>query len=277
MAPEAWIRSVAAHRWSTMTSFGQAPQRVVELRRYALHPGRRDDLIDLFERELIEPQGDAGMAVLGQFRDLDNPNSFVWLRGFPDMSSRRRSLTDFYRGPVWRQQREAANATMIDSDNVLLLEPAREDSGFTVSAHRPRHDPSATDDSVVLVGIHYFVTRRTSHGRDAFERIGIPLLAETSGTMLGYFVTHPSKNDFPALPVRDEQVLVWLVGLNSLTDLDLAWRDFRYVHRLVGKEVAGSGSTELLRLRPTARSLITGNTGPCRAGTRWSRGGQGTK
>ena len=29
---------------------------LVEFRQYTLHPGRRDDLIGLFERELIEPQ-----------------------------------------------------------------------------------------------------------------------------------------------------------------------------------------------------------------------------
>jgi hypothetical protein len=30
--------------------------RVVELRQYTLRPGQREDLIELFERELIEPQ-----------------------------------------------------------------------------------------------------------------------------------------------------------------------------------------------------------------------------
>lgn len=52
---------------------------VVELRRYTLHPGRRDVLIDLFDRELVESQEAVGMAVLGQFRDLDDPDRFVWL------------------------------------------------------------------------------------------------------------------------------------------------------------------------------------------------------
>ncbi|MEU0397925.1 hypothetical protein ABZ208_35265 [Streptomyces sp. NPDC006208] len=37
------------------------------------------------------------------------------------MTRRRRSLEAFYTGPVWRKHRDAANATMIDSDDVLLL------------------------------------------------------------------------------------------------------------------------------------------------------------
>ena len=64
------------------------PPSVLELRQYTLHPGRRDDLIALFEREFIEPQEAAGIAVLGTFRDLDAPDRFVWLRGFADMPAR---------------------------------------------------------------------------------------------------------------------------------------------------------------------------------------------
>ncbi len=57
-------------------------------------------LIDLFDREFIESQEELGMRVLGQFRDLSRPDRFVWLRGFPDMSSRRDALAAFYGGPV---------------------------------------------------------------------------------------------------------------------------------------------------------------------------------
>jgi NIPSNAP len=94
---------------------------IVELRQYTLHPGKRDVLIELFDRELVESQEALGMTVLGQFRDVDDPDRFVWLRGFRDMTNRAEGLSAFYGGPVWQRHREAANATMIDSDNVLLL------------------------------------------------------------------------------------------------------------------------------------------------------------
>ncbi|RVA26527.1 NIPSNAP family protein, partial [Mesorhizobium sp. M7D.F.Ca.US.004.03.1.1] len=55
---------------------------VVELRQYTLKPGRRDTLIDIFDGRLIEGQEDAGMTIIGQFRDLDRPDMFVWMRGF---------------------------------------------------------------------------------------------------------------------------------------------------------------------------------------------------
>src|SRR5438034_9490808 len=118
------------HRADARVSAREWP--VVELRRYTLRPGARETLIELFDRELVETQEGAGMAVIGQFRDLDEPDRFVWLRGFPDMDARARALAAFYGGPVWKEHGRAANATMVDSDDVLLLSPARPGSGFAL-------------------------------------------------------------------------------------------------------------------------------------------------
>ena len=107
---------------------------VVELRQYTLRPGQRDVLIDLFDRDLVESQETAGMAIVGQFRDLDDPDRFVWIRGFASMPTRARALASFYGGPVWKAHRAQANATMIDSDNVLLLRPVTARSGFPAPA-----------------------------------------------------------------------------------------------------------------------------------------------
>src|SRR5205809_2803409 len=117
---------------------------VVELRPYTLHPGKRDILIDLCDREFIEAQEAVGIKVIGQFRDLDHPDRFVWLRGFRNMTSRAKALTEFYSGPVWKAHREAANATMIDSDNVLLLRPALPMSGF--SLENMKRPPVGSDE-----------------------------------------------------------------------------------------------------------------------------------
>src|SRR5215831_16598244 len=103
---------------------------VVELRQYALKPLQRDVLINLFDEHFVESQEAVGMTVIGQFRDRGNPDRFVWLRGFRDMEGRRESLAAFYDGPVWAAHRSAANNTMIDSDDVLLLKPARPDLAF---------------------------------------------------------------------------------------------------------------------------------------------------
>ena len=109
---------------------------VVELRQYTLKPGRRDELIELFEREFVETQEAEGIDLIGTFRDADNPDRFVWLRGFADMESRARALAAFYGGPAWKANRDAANDTMIDSDNVLLLKPAWDGAQFAIAVDR---------------------------------------------------------------------------------------------------------------------------------------------
>src|SRR6266513_4125333 len=118
---------------NAMTGQAERPQQyccpIVELRQYTLHPGKRDAFIDLFDRQFVESQEAVGTRVIGQFRDHDDPNRFVWLRGFRDMPSRAQALQEFYGGPVWKTHREAANAAIVDSDNVLLLRPALPTSG----------------------------------------------------------------------------------------------------------------------------------------------------
>lgn len=192
---------------------------LVELRQYVLKPGRRDELIDLFDREFVETQEALGMTVLGQFRDLDRPDTFVWLRGYPDdMEARRAALAAFYGGPVWKQHGPAANATMIDSDDVLLLRT----ESLPVGA-RPTTPPPPSD-------LEIFVFYR--------DRPWPP--APSVDGALATLSTAYEKNTFPALPVReDEHALVVLArpGVDIPTP-------------------KGALKSDRLRLQPTARSAL---------------------
>ncbi|HUG85020.1 MAG TPA: hypothetical protein VMM13_10670, partial [Euzebya sp.] len=107
--------------------------------------------IELFDREFVEAQELTGMTVIGQFRDVDRPDHFVWLRGFHDMDHRRRALAAFYGGPCWACHRDAANATMVDSDDVLLLRPVGPDRGLVLPAVRMRDQQTRADGGLVIV------------------------------------------------------------------------------------------------------------------------------
>ncbi|WP_353641926.1 NIPSNAP family protein [Mesorhizobium sp. WSM2239] len=180
---------------------------VVELRQYTLHPGRRDALIDVFDNHLVETQEETGMKVIGQFRDLDRDDSFVWLRGFDDMESRRASLSAFYGGPVWAEYKDAANATMISSDDVLQLAPAWPDSAFDLAgAKRGRRDPA---DAIVTARIFHVEHAGEADFVELFRNEVAPLLADLGAPLLAAFVTEHAENSFPRLPVRtDENVFV---------------------------------------------------------------------
>jgi hypothetical protein len=193
-------------------------QNVVELRQYTLQPGKRNTLIDLFDGHFIEPQEAAGMSLIGQFRDVDDPDRFVWLRGFSDMNVRVAGLQAFYGGPVWKEHRDAANETMVDSDNVLLLRPVRAASAFP-------------DDRIVksfyAVEIFYLRERVDTEFVDAFESRILPKLRDHA-SIAAYFVTCTRANNFPALPIRsDENVLVWFATFPDRDSYDRygAWLD----------------------------------------------------
>jgi len=54
-----------------------------------------------------------GTEVIGQFRNLEDPDRFVFVRAFPGMAERAAALAAFYDGPVWAAHRDAASATMV--------------------------------------------------------------------------------------------------------------------------------------------------------------------
>ena len=209
---------------------------LVELRRYALHPGTRDEMIGIFERELMEPQEATGMRLLGQFRDSDDPDAFVWLRGFPDMASRWQSLWDFYTGPVWKAHKDPVNATMISSDDVLLLRPYGPDGHLpAMAAPRPPRDATEGPGGLVVA---------TTYPVAAPERAAGQFAAEVGpGVAQGVFVTDPTPNTYKWLPVRDDaSVLVTFVR-----DRELDWRPDGL-----------TGPVHVARLTPTPRSPLPG-------------------
>jgi hypothetical protein len=231
---------------------------VVELRQYTLRPGRRDELIDLFDSRLVESQEATGMTIIGQFRDLDRSDRFVWLRGFESMEERARSLAEFYGGPVWKANGKAANATMIDCDDVLLLRPARPESAFRLDGWTRPADGAEPGDGVVEATILY-LDGETSGAVDLFERAIAPAVAESGGTMLAYFVTEPSDNTFPALPVREgENVLVWYAGYADRAAHERASGRAAQVRRAAADALGLHRSPDVLRLAPTSRSLLDG-------------------
>ncbi|RKH59343.1 NIPSNAP family protein [Corallococcus llansteffanensis] len=185
---------------------------VLELRQYTLHPGQRDVLIPLFDTHFVEAQEAVGMHLVGQFRDEDRPDRFVWLRGFRDMESRKAALGAFYGGPVWKAHREVANVTMQDSDNVLLLRPVRADTGLEhPGPPRPPVGAEARPDSRAELTLCFLKAPADEGLTTFFEQRVRPVLAETEAMPRALFQTEPAPNTFPALPVRTgEHVFAWL-------------------------------------------------------------------
>jgi hypothetical protein len=229
---------------------------VVELRQYTLRPGQRDVLVELFDREFVESQEAVGIALIGQFRDLDRPDRFVWLRGFPDMERRRTALEAFYGGPVWRAHSAAANATMVDVDDVLLLRPPTAASGF--GPQPPRPTPGARMPASMVVAT--ICSLEGPADVAVVDRDLLPALATTASPALATFVEEPSENTFPALPVRTgEHVLVWIQRMDASEPAADHARDgpLRAAAAVARDLLPNLAAAPLqLRLEPTPRSRL---------------------
>jgi quinol monooxygenase YgiN len=236
---------------------------VFELRQYTLHPGRRDDLIGLFEREFVESQEQLGMRLVGQFRDLDDPDRFVWIRAFRELNARPQALKAFYGGPVWKAHREQANVTMVDSSDVLLLRPAGPGPCFAAPAS-PRPPPGATErpTSTVVVTLCHRAAPVDDEFLGFFEQHIKPVLTEAGGAPLACLQTEDAENTFPALPVREgEHVFAWVSAFPSVgrwrehvatLSRSPAWSD-RALPQLSARL---HRPPRTLRLEPTPRSLL---------------------
>ena len=214
---------------------------IVELRQYTLHPSTRETLVRVFEEHFIEAQERYGMRILGQFRDLANPDRFVWVRDFPDMEARTQALEGFYSGPVWREHSPAANATMIDHTNVLLLRPAGPELGFRFDPRlRPPPDAAEAPGGVVVATI--------AHLAVPVSPAIVASLCEESGpaALLARLVTEPARNPVARLPVREDANV--FVTFTSYPSAD-AYQPSTTTSSIVSHR-------EHLLLEPTRRSFL---------------------
>jgi quinol monooxygenase YgiN len=235
---------------------------IVELRQYTLYPGKRDELISLFEEHFIESQEDAGMRIVAQFRDLADANRFVWVRGFAGMQARHDALTSFYYGPVWQAHRNQANATLEDNDNVLLLHPASPQTGFGLDLlARPAKGAAAANGKLIVATIYYLQQGAVEQFAAAFDRDMSPLVEQSGARVLAQYVSEKGRNTFERLPVREkESVFVLFAAFENAKAYDRHLQtlalDERWHAAILAHARIMERAPETLLLLPTARSLI---------------------
>lgn len=229
---------------------------IVEIRQYTLFPGQRDVLIDLFDRYFVDSLTADGMTVIGQFRVLDGPNRFFWVRGFPSMEARGKALTAFYaHSLVWKAHKSAANATMVDSDNVLLMHPASQGSGLPIMP-----DPGtrvAESKGLLVATIYHPEIPVTAEFITLFDRQVEPIVSRARARVIGSYATEESPNNFPALPIRPVHSFAWFACFDDEAAFERYQSDpgWGAVNQRFA-ELKNYSPPEVWRLSPTMRSRL---------------------
>jgi hypothetical protein len=197
--------------------------------------------------------------VIGQFRDLDRDDHFVWLRGFADMAARARGLAAFYGGPVWAVHRDAANATMIDSDDVLLLRPAWPGAGlpWRPGARGPASTPTPLA-GVMAAFVLPLPAPADAALLDFCREHADAVLRAARVQVLGWLVSEGAPNNFPRLPVREgEPVLAAFALFDDAAALAAFIASAAWTQDLAPAFARrGAGALQIVRLAPTARSAL---------------------
>jgi len=98
---------------------------IIEMRTYKLKPGKRSEFLEIFNTRSLPAHTEIGMKILGPWVAIDDPDTFFFMRGFPDLPSREPMKATFYEGKLWKQELESVLMPMIDRYDVVLVDDSR--------------------------------------------------------------------------------------------------------------------------------------------------------
>lgn len=95
---------------------------IIEMRTYKIRPGCRSQFLDIFRSKSVPAHDEIGMKILGPFLSIEDPDTFFFMRGFPDLPSREPMKAKFYEGELWKRELENVLMPMIEKYDVVLVE-----------------------------------------------------------------------------------------------------------------------------------------------------------
>jgi hypothetical protein len=97
---------------------------IIEMRTYKTKPGQRSQFLQIFRSKAIPAHAEIGMKILGPFLSVEDPDTFFFMRGFPDIASREPMKAKFYEGELWKGALENIVMPMLEKYEVVVVEDA---------------------------------------------------------------------------------------------------------------------------------------------------------
>ena len=95
---------------------------IIEMRTYTTKPGCRSQFVGIFRSKSIPAHTEIGMKILGPFLSVEDPDTFFFMRGFPDLPSREPMKAKFYEGELWKSELENVLLPMLEKYEVVVVE-----------------------------------------------------------------------------------------------------------------------------------------------------------
>ncbi len=95
---------------------------IIEMRTYKLKPGKREEFLEVFRTRSMPAHAEIGMRILGPWLSIEDPDTFFFMRGFPDLASREPMKAKFYEGVLWKSELEQVLMPMIEKYDVVLVD-----------------------------------------------------------------------------------------------------------------------------------------------------------
>jgi len=95
---------------------------IIEMRTYKTKPGKRAQFLEIFHSKSVPAHREIGMKILGPFLSLEDPDTFFWMRAFPDFRSRDPMKAKFYEGDLWKRELENILLPMLEKYDVVLVD-----------------------------------------------------------------------------------------------------------------------------------------------------------
>jgi len=91
-----------------------------ELRQYRVKPGKREEWVELMEREIIPFQIAQGMVVIGSFVGEQEEDLYVWIRRFENEAQREALYQRVYESDYWKNEISPRVGDILDRERIVV-------------------------------------------------------------------------------------------------------------------------------------------------------------
>ncbi|MGA2600241.1 MAG: NIPSNAP family protein [Bryobacteraceae bacterium] len=95
---------------------------IVEMRTYKTKSGRRSEFLEIFRSKSIPAHSEIGMKIVGPFLSVEDPDTFFFMRGFPNLASREPLKAKFYESELWKSELENILMPMLEKYEVVVVD-----------------------------------------------------------------------------------------------------------------------------------------------------------